>query len=172
MGLFSRSKEPEGPLPSLTVYISTPEDTVFHPDDTVTGHVSFSTPVPLTPQALEVNFWGMSTVWLRTSHSTGPSDNRSTEYHHYRDNAPLFQVSTNVLDTLLPPPYFVPNETYTFPFQFRVPAGTSSNRSGFYKSDDEAPWTVQPHPLPPTMLWCTSTSSTKEYPDHAFIEYG
>lgn len=199
MGLFSRFKEPEGPLPSLIVHISTPEDKVFHPDDTVTGHVSFSTPIPLTPQALEINFWGMSTVWLRTSHSTGTSDNRSTEYRHYRDNAPLFQVCTNVLETLPPPApgagdlheekgastlqhdqkdinqgvrYFIPDRTYTFPFQFRVPAGTSSNRSGFYRSDNEAPWTVQPHPLPPTMFWGTMASSTKEYPNHAFVEYG
>lgn len=188
MGIFSR-KHPPDPLPVLTVYLHSPADKVYKPNDTVSGYVTLTTPIPINPLAVEVSFWGISRVWLRTSNTN--SANNSTSYTHYRDNAPLFDICFNALagqqvqfreqktgekgsektqqhpplqqDTLLHP-----GQTYTYPFSFRVPEGTDFNRTGFYKSNTDDSWTILPHRLPPTMLY----GQKKDYPDNAYIEYG
>ncbi|KAF1962177.1 hypothetical protein CC80DRAFT_386640, partial [Byssothecium circinans] len=171
MGIFSK-KPPPGPLPTLTVHLHTPADKVFKPNDTVSGYVTLVTPIPINPQAVEISFWGMSRVWLRTSSSNSTS--KSTDYTHYRDNAPLFDICFNALANQQPQPQgqqdqkndnpqnppshqqpnplLLPNQTYTYPFSFRVPEGTGFNRTGYYKTDTDPRFTILPHNLPPTML--------------------
>ncbi|KAF2643737.1 hypothetical protein P280DRAFT_376916, partial [Massarina eburnea CBS 473.64] len=160
MGLFGKKPPPE-PLPTLTTHLHTPADKIFKPNDTVSGYVTLVTPIPINPLAVEISFWGLSSVWLRTSHST---NNNSTDYTHYRDNAVLFDLTFDALTKLnekeissseSPPSagLLVPGQTYTYPFQFRVPEGTGFNRSGFYKLDTDERWTISPHHLPPSMLY-------------------
>jgi hypothetical protein len=161
MGLFSSNKKPSPALPILAVQLANPEDKVFKPNDTIQGHVTLSTPTPILPQAIEVSLWGHSSVWLRTSSGTG-SD---TTYSHYRDNVPLFEVTFNIFTQ---PQQLQPGQSYSFPFQFRVPEGTSSHRIGGYKDDMDARWTVQPHHLPPTF----ACSSQPDWPDNASVNYG
>ncbi|KAF2250852.1 hypothetical protein BU26DRAFT_517629 [Trematosphaeria pertusa] len=166
MGLFKHSKQPSAPLPVLSLQLSTPQDKVFKPNDTVTGHVSLSTPIPINPQAVDVSLWGHSSVWLRTSHhNTTHDDHRHTDYTHYRDNAPLFAVTSNLLQHAQT---LQPGQNYTFPFSFRVPQGTGLNRMGCYKMDTDDRWTAQPHLLPPTFFW----GSRPDDPDNASISYG
>ena len=172
MGLFSSSKLPQPPLPNIAIHLYSPSEKLFRPDEDVAGHISFTPVAPIAPRALEVSLFGQSLVWHRTSHSTSNGTSSSTDYHHWRDNAPLFEVATNVL----PPfethaPTLDVGETYTFPFSIRFPAGTSNNRSGQYKEDDDTIWTVEPHDLPPSFL-DTSKHGTADAPDYAKIEYG
>ncbi|KAF2654611.1 hypothetical protein K491DRAFT_693661, partial [Lophiostoma macrostomum CBS 122681] len=59
--LFSKSnKQPKGPLPDLALHLASQQDQVFKPNDIVSGHVALSTPIPITPQAIEISFWGES----------------------------------------------------------------------------------------------------------------
>ncbi|KAF2451823.1 hypothetical protein P171DRAFT_12430 [Karstenula rhodostoma CBS 690.94] len=161
MGLFSSNKKPLPALPILALHLTNSQDKVFKPNDTIQGHVTLSTPTPILPQAIEVSLWGHSSVWLRTSSGTG----NDTTYRHYRDNVPLFDVIFNLFTQ---PQQLQPGQSYSFPFQFRVPEGTSSHRIGGYKDDMDARWTVQPHHLPPTFAW----GSRPDWPDNASVSYG
>lgn len=163
MGLFSSKKPPPGPVPALSLFLASQQDQVFKPDDYVTGHVMLSTPIPLQPQAIEVSLWGRSSVWTRTESKNQATN--SSDYEHYRDIVPLFSVTYNVLQ---PGDMIQPGQNYTFPFTFRVPRGTSINRTGGYKKDTDERWTVEPHHLPPTFFW----GHKETEPDHARIFYG
>ncbi|KAF2740236.1 hypothetical protein EJ04DRAFT_508232 [Polyplosphaeria fusca] len=162
MGLFSSHKKPPAPVPSMDVHLAASEDTMYHPDDNVSGHIALSTPFPLTPQAIEVSLWGQAKVWIRTNSS---GSNNSTNYQHYRDDAPLFSVTFNMMPN---PHELVPDQIYNFPFNFRVPRGTGFDRSDCYKNAHEQPYMVTPHDLPPTFFFGHSEDS----PDHASIAYG
>lgn len=162
MGLFKSSKKESGPLPNLALHVAAPKEKVFKPNDNVSGHISLNTPVPINPQAIEVSFWGRSTVWIRVENS---HDNKSSDYDHYRDNAPLFDVTFNLLQHSQ---QLQPGQDYTFPFNFRVPEGTDTNRTGCYKHDSNDPWTVLPHHLPPTFYW----GGNQDLPDCGRITYG
>lgn len=171
MGFFKSSpKEPPQPLPSLALHLGNHQDHIFKPNDTISGHIALNTPVPITPQAIEVSLWGNSKVWIRRSHSRSNSTtgSSSTDYHHYRDNAPLFTVTFNLLPeqrTLLT------DQTYNFPFNFRVPQGTGFDRSDCYQNPQDDRWTTKPHDLPPTFFY-GSRPDWPEMPDNAEISYG
>jgi hypothetical protein len=166
MGFFKSHKTPPQPQPELSVHLSHPTDQVFQPNSTVSGHVTLTTPIPIFTQALFVSLWGNSSTWIRTSST---DSNNHTEYRHYRDNAPLFNVSLNVMpksDQLFP------DQTYTFPFNFQFPEGTGNNRSACYKKPDDERWTVLPHALPPTFISLSKWGRDAETPDVAEISYG
>jgi len=162
MGIFSKSKKNTVPVPVINVNLNTPQDHVFKPNDTVSGHVTLSTPIPLNPQAIEASLWGHSSVWTR--HTYHKSDKTTDDYYHYRDNVPLFNITFNVLTEK----HLQPGQTYTFPFQFTFPEGTNTSRVGGYKDNNDSRWTVHPHRLPPTFL----CGDQVDYPDHAMITYG
>jgi hypothetical protein len=162
MGIFSKSKKNSAPVPTINVNLNTSQDHVFKPNDIVSGHITLSTPIPLSPQAIEASLWGHSSVWTR--HTQHKSDNTTDDYHHYRDNVPLFNITFNVLTEK----HLQPGRTYTFPFQFSFPEGTNTSRVGGYKDDNDSRWTVHPHRLPPTFMW----GAQVDYPDHAMITYG
>jgi hypothetical protein len=163
MGLFSKSKKASASVPMINVNLNTPQDHVFKPNDAVSGHITLSTPIPLNPQAIEATLWGRSAVWTADRYRK-TNDQAGDDYHHYRDHVILFNVTFNVLTEK----HLQPGQTYTFPFQFRFPEGTSTNRVGGYKDDRDSRWTVQPHSLPPTFMWGNFDDS----PDHAKITYG
>jgi hypothetical protein len=169
MGLFSSPKPPQPLLPAFAIQILAAVDKVFRPDDIVTGHIIFVPVTPITPHGIEVSLFGQTLIWYRTSHSTG---HNSTEYHHWRDCAPLFEVTTNVLpvqDSKAPP--LEVGKTYTFPFSFRFPAGTGNSRIGQYQNDHDVRWTTGPHPLPPSFLNPDSHKGGEDA-DYAKVEYG
>ncbi|KAF2867650.1 hypothetical protein BDV95DRAFT_670992 [Massariosphaeria phaeospora] len=167
MGLFGSSKDkgPYVPLPELSLQLANPPDKVFKPDSTVSGHITLIVPQPINPQAIEVSLWGLSKVWLRRDVS---SSDKSSEYHHWRDHAPFFTVSHNLLEK--PQQQLVPGQAYTFPFSFRVPEATANYRAGFYKQDNDGRWTSAPHALPPTFFW--GVRPGQGIPDYAEISYG
>ncbi|KAF2709958.1 hypothetical protein K504DRAFT_377040, partial [Pleomassaria siparia CBS 279.74] len=152
MGLFSKPKQQVYvPEPTLLLSLTDQADKVFKPNDTVSGHVTITTPSAITPRTIEVSLWGESTTWIRTesTHKNSATNTSSTDYTHYRDNAPLFAVTCK----LLPEPYqFVQGQAYTFPFSFRVPEGTGFNRTGCYKDANDSRWTALPHNLPPSFV--------------------
>jgi hypothetical protein len=152
-------------MPTLQLHIHKPQDHIFRPNDTISGHVSLLVPESIHPRGIQVCFWGHSSVWLRTSHN---DSNNTTSYYHYRDNAPLFSVSQNVLPE---PCVLEPGKTFDWPFEFRVPEGTGFNRLGAYKDDADSRWTAHPHLLPPTFFWGTYPNKP-EYPNHAEVNYG
>lgn len=191
MGLFSSNKPPQPPTPDLTIHIYGTEEKCYKPNDYVSGHVILTPVESMRPQALEVSLFGQSLVWLRTS----SNDGNHTTYYHYRDNAPLFEVTTDVLpnrgldsnqyhDNSIgehiekmekgPPDTddFQPGQSYTFPFSFRFPEGTGNSRLSSYKQADDGRWTVDPHKLPPTFYHGSQYSRDHGEPDFAKIEYG
>lgn len=162
MGLFSSSKPPQPPLPKFSIFLDSAQDKVFKPDDLVTGYIAITPEQSITPVAIEVTLFGQSQIWHRTSHN---DSNNRTQYRHWRDNAPLFGVTENVLPAqgaALEWP-----ETHRFPFSIRFPAGTGSSRRGQYKFDDDPRYHIGPHDLPPTFL-----QGDGENPNYAKIEYG
>jgi hypothetical protein len=165
MGFFRSNKEPRPSLPSISPYLTSTQDTVFKPNDTVSGYIELATPFPITPQAIEISLWGESKTWIRTSSTHGSGNNTSTSYRHYRDNAPLFTLTSNLLPKTAE---LFPGQIHSFPFSFRVPEGTGVNRSGCYEDDTDARWTVFPHNLPPTFFVGTSP----DIPDNCEISYG
>lgn len=168
MGLFS-TKYPQPPLPDIGIHLSNPADKVYRPDDIVNGWVTFTPTVPIAPRAIVASLWGHAQIWHRTSHT---NSNNSSDYHHWRDNAPLFEVQTNILQTSDSKPSTLEvGRTYTYPFQFRFPIGTANNRGGQYQNDADARWTVGPHQLPPT-FWSSSNHSIEGAPNWAKVEYG
>ncbi|KAF2822245.1 hypothetical protein CC86DRAFT_301149, partial [Ophiobolus disseminans] len=141
---------------------------VARPPKSVLPHVSFTPVAFIAPRALEVSLFGHSLIWHRTSHKNG----NSTEYHHWQDNALLFEVAKNVLPAEeMNTPTLEVGHTYTFPFHFRFPARTSNTRLGRYKEDGDELWTVTPHELPPSFL-NHSRYSTDDSPNYHKVEYG
>ncbi|KAF2126922.1 hypothetical protein P153DRAFT_297094, partial [Dothidotthia symphoricarpi CBS 119687] len=165
MGLFSSNKPPQPPLPTLTIHLYSPAETVFKPNDQVSGHVILTPIESINPRAVEVSLFGQSLVWLRTSHS---SSNNHTSYYHFRDNAPLFEVTTDVLLNH----DLQAGQVYTFPFSFRFPEGTGNSRVASYKKSDDARWTVGPHNLPPSFFHGSKYAHDLDDADFAKIEYG
>lgn len=157
MGFFSSRSRPEVPKPSVVVCLERPQETVYRPNDTISGHVEIiTTATPFTAGQVVVSFWGESKVWIRTSSSTTNSSTgtNSTDYYHYRDNVQLFNITLNLL------PEFVqvhPNQPQRYPFSFQMPKGTNVDRTGCYKDPKEKHWsalpniwTTLPHSLPPS----------------------
>ncbi|PSN66199.1 hypothetical protein BS50DRAFT_574666 [Corynespora cassiicola Philippines] len=165
MGIFSSNKTPETPLPNFALHLATDQEHIFKPNDTVSGHVSINPAIPITPQAVEISFWGQSMVWIRESHQSHAGNNSTRRYHHYRDNAAFFTVTYNLMRT---PQVLEPGQNHDFRWEFRVPEGTSIIRNGCYQNDNDERWTTYPHPLPPTFLF----GSSPEDPDCATISYG
>jgi hypothetical protein len=166
MGFFKIKKDnqPQIPITNLFLHLANPVDKVFKPYDTVSGHVVLTVAQPITPEAIEVSLWGLSTVWIRTSHS---NSNDSTDYKHYRDHAPLFTVTFN----LLPKPQTLNvGQEYKFDFSLRVPERTAATQAQQYKSSNDNRWTTCPHQLPPTFFW--SNSRYPDSPDNAEVSYG
>jgi hypothetical protein len=168
MGLFS-SPIPQPPLPKIAIDLYCSNDKVFRPDELVSGRVTFTPVAPIAPRALEVSLFGESLVWYRTSTSSGDS----TDYHHWRDNAPLFEIATDVIQTSDSKALILqPGETYIYPFNFRFPAGTNRSRACQYKNNADELWTVAPHDLPPSFLIASKYGRNGEEPSYAKIEYG
>jgi hypothetical protein len=165
MGFFTSSKEPKPSLPSLALHLTSKQETVFRPNDIISGRIELVTPLPITPQAIEVTFWGESKTWIRTTSNSNSTGSTTRNYRHYRDNAPLFTLTSNLLPKAAE---LLPEQIHAFPFSFRVPEGTGINRSGCYEDDTDARWTVFPHNLPPTFFVGTSP----EDPDNCEISYG
>ncbi|KAF2185697.1 hypothetical protein K469DRAFT_707361 [Zopfia rhizophila CBS 207.26] len=166
MGLFRSKSTPQGPLPDLELHLASQQDTIFKPNDTISGRIALSTPIPITPQAVEVSLWGQSETWIRreSSSSNSHTGTRTTDYHHYRDHAPLFHVTFN----LFPKPHaLLPDQTYNYPFSFRVPEGSGFNRSNCYENPNDNVWTAFQHHLPPTFVF-----GHEDKPDNCSIAYG
>ncbi|OAK95424.1 hypothetical protein IQ06DRAFT_329420 [Phaeosphaeriaceae sp. SRC1lsM3a] len=165
----SSSKLPQPPLPNIEIHLSSPADKVFRPDDIVSGWIAFTPTVPIAPRAIVASLWGYTQIWHRTSHSTS---NNSTDYYHWRDNAPLFEVETNVLHTPDSKPSTLnPGQLYSYPFQFRFPLGTANSRLVQYKDNADPRFTVGPHQLPPT-FWQGSNRGIEGAPNWAKVQYG
>jgi hypothetical protein len=172
MGIFSSNKIPQPPLPDIALHLYCPTDKIFRPDELVSGHVSFTPVAPIAPHALEVSLFGQSLIWHRTTHSRSTGNTSSTDYHHWRDHAPLFEVITSVLPPWDPQaPALAVGQNYTYPFSFYFPNGTSNTRFGQYKDDSDELWTSGPHDLPPTFL-SASKYSKDDGPNYAKVEYG
>ncbi|KAH7132228.1 hypothetical protein B0J11DRAFT_577158 [Dendryphion nanum] len=174
MGFFRAKQTPQGPLPLISIDLAKPGNALFNPDhrvvykpnDLVSGTVFLNTPIAIQPQAIEVSLWGESRTWIRYDDSnTNSNGNKTSSYKHYRDNAPLFTVTLNLLEK---PRQLISGESYTFPFQFRMPEGTNNSRADVYKDPNDIRWTTLPHHLPPTFFFGSSPSS----PDNASISYG
>jgi len=169
MGLFSSTKIPQPPLPDIAIHLYCSIDHIFRPNELVSGQVSFTPVAPIAPHALVVSLFGQSLIWHRTSQT---DSNHSTDYYHWRDNAPLFEVVKNVLPPWDPKaPALAVGQSYTYPFSFRFRTGTSNTRLGQYKEDADELWTVGPHELPPTFL-SASKHSKVDQPYYAKVEYG
>jgi hypothetical protein len=131
----------------------------------------FSPTDPIKHRAIKVSLFGQSLVWLRADANTSTS---STNYEYWRDKAPLFEIAANVL------PFFhsnastlQPGDTYSYPFQFCVPASTGNSRVGQHEEDADKRWTVPSHLLLHTFLHTGryDTNSGDDV-DYAKVEYG
>lgn len=153
-----------------------PADKIFHPNDLVTGHVTLKPITPLFPKAIYVTLFSNSSLWHRVDCGQNP-----TNYLHYRDNAPLFEVSEDVMQSGTAAtwrktnngPTLLPGQTYNHRFEFRFPARTSNVRIGQYKDDADTRFVVGPHDLPPTFLY-TNKHGDGDGTDANFakVEYG
>jgi hypothetical protein len=169
MRFLRSSKVLQPPLPDISIHLTSPSEKIFRPDDAVTGYVSFAPTVPIAPHAIEVSLFGQSLVWYRIITRNTPDTVSCT---HFRDNAPMFEVTTNILPAFeAMPPTLQPGEIFTYPFQFQFPAGTGHTRFVQYKKDEESEWTVRPHLLPPSFL-CTGKRGAGDHANFAKIEYG
>jgi hypothetical protein len=147
-----------------------PSGKVYRPNDLVTGHVSFVPVVPIVPQAIEVTLFGQSRIWHRTKSSNA---NNNADYYHWRDNAPLFQVSTNVFpQSNQNGAPCEPRQRYSYAFSFRFPAATGNSRVGQYKAGNGQAFTTGTHTLPPSFLITTRKDGSDDSPNYAKIEYG
>lgn len=166
----SSSKIPQRPLPNILIDLSTPPDKVYRPADIVNGNITLAPNVPLAPDAIEVSLFGKSLVWYRTATVI----NNVAHHWHWRDNGPLFEITSNVLpNPHTAAPLLASGKTYTYPFQFRFPASGSNSRSGQYKNDHDTRWTVDHHMLPPSFLHISRrTVVAGEDANYAKIEYG
>ncbi|KAF2851851.1 hypothetical protein T440DRAFT_355489, partial [Plenodomus tracheiphilus IPT5] len=162
---------PQPPLPIFTLHLHDLEDGIVHPGDKISGHILLIPIKPLNPFGLDVSFFGNSFVWHRMDTST----NNTTDYFHYRDHAPLFEVNRNLLPVERPgvrnlSGYTVPGQRYTFPFEFQVPPHTTNYRLQHYKYSGSQRWHVNPHTLPPSFLH-TTRGGTSTDPNYAKVEY-
>lgn len=130
MGISSLIKMPQSPLLNLSICVHDPPDRIYRPGDTVLGHIVLSHTVPISPQAIQVTLSGRSLVWALTCTHT----ENMTHYRHWRDNAPLFAITQNVLPLLnnveiesTGTESFAANQTYTFPFEFVFATETSNS---------------------------------------------
>jgi hypothetical protein len=189
MGPFSSREIPQPPLPDLTIHLDDAEHRVYKPDDVVRGQVVLKPFAFIEPEALEVSLFGQSLIWYRastTSRNFDDSITTSTYYHHWRDNAPLFEDFQDVLHAGTTSSKeeekgkseatwrFEAGQTYTFPFQFTFPTQTSNARYGQYKNDLDKKYDIGPHNLPPTFLLTSSYNLKDSGTDANFakIEYG
>ena len=182
MGLFSSNKLRQPPLPDLAIQLDDTADRVYRPDDIVRGHVVLTPVASIEPEALKVSLFGQSLIWYRRDVGSG----NTTDYHHWRDNAPLFEVAQDVLhaattktneDKKKEPQAmskFEAGQIYTFPFQFTFPAGTGTTRYGQYENDSDQKYDIGPHDLPPSFLFTRFNRPTDDGTDADFakIEYG
>ncbi|KAH5540893.1 hypothetical protein HBI56_081150 [Parastagonospora nodorum] len=166
----SSSKIPQPPLPDILIDLSTPPDKVYRPDDVVTGNITLVPSVPLVPDAIEVSLFGKSLVWYRAATVI----NNVTHYWHWRDDRPLFEITSIVLPNVhTAAPILASGESYTYPFQFRFPSSVSNSRSGQYENDHGTRWTVDHHLLPPSFLHTSKMGVVAgEDANYAKIEYG
>jgi hypothetical protein len=174
MGLFSSNKIPQPPLPTLQILLT--DRKVHRPDDIVTGFIALTPLLPISPHAINVSLFGQSQIWHRIDVSSSDS---ASDYRHWRDNAPLFEVSENVLlqtnvddkkgkgETEL----LLPGQTYQFPFSFRFPSGTGNARWRQYKNAADQKFSIGPHDLPPSFLH-TGKYGNGTDANYAKIEYG
>jgi hypothetical protein len=172
MGLFSSSKIPQPPLPNLEIILDS--DQTYRPDDIVKGHIALTPLLPISPHALNVALFGQSLIWHRVDVSSSDS---ASNYYHWRDNAPFFEVAEDVLHAdhdvkrEKGPLDLLPGQTYQFRFEFRLPRGTANSRHGQYKNDADAKFNIGPHDLPPTFLH-TDRNGKGTDANYAKIEYG
>jgi len=164
------SKIPQPQLPDILIDLSTPPDKVYRPGDVVNGNITLAPNVPLAPDAIQVSLFGKSLVWYRTVIVI----NNVAHHLHWRDNGPLFEITSNVLPNVhTAAPLLASGETYKYPFQFRFPASVSNSRSGQYKNDHDARWTIDHHLLPPSFLHTSKRAVVAgEDANYAKIEYG
>jgi hypothetical protein len=172
MGLFNSSKIPQPPLPNLAVYLDDTEDKVYRPNEVVKGHVILTPVASIEPHALQVSLFGQLLVWHRTSGSTDDS----SDYYHWRDNAPFFIVTQNILHTATTTAYgdekekqpvtsrLEAGQTYRVSFQFTFPARTGKTRAGQYKHDNDQKYTIGLHNLPPTFLLTNRAMPKRKLP--------
>lgn len=102
-----------------------------------------------------------------------------SNYWHYRDNAPLFEVSDNVLQTGAAakekgPITLQAGQNYLYPFSFRFPKGTGNSRLIQYKDPNDERFVSGPHDLPATFLHTDRARKPTDevLPNYAKIEYG
>jgi hypothetical protein len=168
MGLFSSSKIPLPPIPHFDIVLHNQKKT-YRPGDIVRGHIALTPIIPISPYALNVSLFGQSLIWHRVDVS---SSDKPSDYHHWRDNAPLFEVADDVLHAKdKGPSDLLPRQTYQFPFEFRLPKGTGNARFGQYKNDADVKFSIGPHDLPPTFLHADKYGKGTDA-DYAKVEYG
>lgn len=169
MGLFDTPEAPQQALPIMEIHITSPPNKVFKPYDVVEGYIALVPAFPIAPQALEVSLFGRTQI----SHRTYRRQHQSIiYYYHWRDNAPLFEITTNVLQTSASGPTTLDvGQTYKYPFQSRLPMRTDNSRKGQYKQDDDSRWTIGPHQLPPSLRH-DKAEGFDGHAGHAQIEYG
>jgi hypothetical protein len=163
----SSSTIPQPPLPFISVRLSTPPDTVFRPYSVITGEIALTPIVAIAPHAIEVSLFGQALIWYRKMRYTS---NGGAFYYHWRDNAPLFEATSNLLPISASGQQTLEaGHTYTYPFLLQFPAVTPNYRRSQYKKDRFEQWEVGPHNLPPSFL--LTHSGTSEEPHYAKIEY-
>jgi hypothetical protein len=163
----STSKIPQPPLLFIYVRLSTPPDTVFRPYSVITGEITLTPIVAIAPHAIEVSLFGQALTWYRVWFGDSHGNRL---YKHWRDNAPLFEATSNLLQICDSGQQTLEaGHTYTYPFLLQFPAVTPNCRRGQYKKDRFELWEVGPHNLPPSFL--LTDSGTREEPNYAKIEY-
>jgi hypothetical protein len=110
----STSKIPQPPLPFIYVRLSTPPDTVFRPYSVITGEITLTPIVAIAPHAIEVSLFGQALTWYRVWFGDSHGNRL---YKHWRDNAPLFEATSNLLPTCDSGQQTLEaGHTYTYPF--------------------------------------------------------
>jgi hypothetical protein len=174
----SSSKIPRPPLPIINIRLSSPPGTVFRPYSVVTGHIDLTPVAPIAPHAIEVSLFGQALIWYRESRYAGNGIGGGTVYYlHYRDNAVLFEATSNILPAFdSVPPTLESGHTYTYPFLLQFPAVTPNFRRGQYKKDRIGKWEKWetwedgPHNLPPSFLHHDKHGAS-ESPNYAKVVY-
>jgi pyocin large subunit-like protein len=85
---------PQPPRPFINVRLSTPSGTVFRPYSVVTGEIALTPITDIAPHAIEVSLIGQAVIWYRLRYSNNQG---VAFYKHWRDNAPLFEATSNLL---------------------------------------------------------------------------
>jgi hypothetical protein len=159
---------PQPPRPFINVRLSTPSGTVFRPYSVVTGEIALTPITDIAPHAIEVSLIGQAVIWYRLRYSNNQG---VAFYKHWRDNAPLFEATSNLLPISDSEQRTLEaGHTYTYPFLLQFPEVTPNCRRGQYKKDRFELWAVGPHNLPPSFL-LTKSGGSNEEPNYAKIEY-